>query len=189
MSRILSIISLLNGAVWLGTNFFMMFAVASFFRGESTMGLLGAVWSETILVALYRHYFVVNAVCAILALALQTGEWIYLARHVTRRSTYLIIFCVILGLLGLVWVYPTFRSFREAANLEQAQLTQQSAGDTSSAADSTPSAKGSKQLPQTKYYDFWRQVVRVYHFFFLVFSAFWMTRQGRSAPSTRPFLY
>jgi hypothetical protein len=177
VSRLLSIIGSLNGAIWLGTNTFMFFTVAAFFRSEWTIASLGPIWSETLLVKLYKSYFVMNVTCAIVALAHQAGEWVYLAKHLTRRSTFLILICVFIALLGSLVIYPSFVTTRMAANDEAIQAAQSNTEIVSSS-DS-----------QTKYYQFWKGIVGMTHVFFMITSSLWVVRLAKGPSGSRPYLF
>lgn len=194
LTRLLSILGLLNGGIWFGTNFFMMFAVASFLSGARAFQVLGEPWSGVLLVVFYKSFFVINAICSILALSFQTGEWIWLAKKITRRSTYMVILSVAVGLVGVIWIYPTLQKYRLAANVEiqngiPAELTGSesisSSSDDSPARDEKPVMKASNQ----KFFSLWRNIAYFANLFFLLCSGIWITRYSRYPTSNRPFSF
>lgn len=179
MTKILSIAGLLNGVVWAGTNIFVLFAVVPFFRGGRTAKALGEIWSETILVGLYESLFLINAICAVLALAHQAGEWLYLARYQSKKSIYLIGVCVFLGASGSTWVYPRFEETRVEANQEFSELQKNPV--------SISQDDGLEPEPKKTHYLAWRNLVNLYHWFFTIGSVAWVLRFSKNKSNARPY--
>lgn len=172
----------------------MMFAVASFLSGPRAFQVLGEPWSGVLLVVFYKSFFVINAICSILALSFQTGEWIWLAKKITRRSTYMVILSVAVGLGGVIWIFPTLQKYRLAANAEiQNGITaESSASETISPPpdDSSPAnSKLVKKASNQKFFLLWKNIAYFANLFFLISSGIWITRYSRYATSNRPFSF
>ena len=179
VTKFLSIAGLLNGVVWAGTNVYVLFAVVPFSRGKLTAAL-GDIWSETILVGLYESLFLVNAICAFLALVHQAGEWLYLARYQSKKSIYLIIVCVFLGASGSTWVYPKLNTTRIEANQEQAERQQDNTAEEAFEQELDPDSKITHYLA-------WRNLAQLYHWVFAAGSIAWVMRFAKNNTHSRSY--
>lgn len=166
-----------------------MLAVVPFFRKGKTVSALGEAWSETLLVGLYESLFLTNAICTVLALAHQAVEWIYLARHKTKRSTYLLLICVFFGLSGAIWVFPTMESSRLGANKEISQQNSQSQSPQPSQQLNPDDEESLDINSQVKYYQFWKNAAGLYHWIFLISSLVWISRLARPTNNLRSYHY
>lgn len=159
-----------------------MLALVPYFRSDQFLSSSGEIWSETILVALYKSLFLTNLVCAILATAQYVCEWLYLAKHQSKRTKYLVIFSVAASVCGILWIYPQLKTSRIYANQEIQKMEK----------TGTPSKEAVDQLlkvqqSQVTYYEYLKKFTTLYHWVFVICSILWIFRLGKNTTQSRGY--
>jgi len=119
----LRFIGLLNAAVGFGAAIFLNLAVVPAVFSRDMESLLRMEYypyfSGAILQILTSCYFLLQILCAIVALLHLAAEWLYLGKSPRKLSLGLVIGLLCLGLFGGTWVQPALKRFhtiRYAAN-------------------------------------------------------------------------
>src|SRR6185503_21313236 len=97
---VLRIIGTFNAAVWLGSALFFTFGVAPAVFSDEMKRIFGDYYTGVIAQNIIGRYFVVNLVCAVIALGHFFAEMIYAGKPFRRFQFSLIVLMLVLGLLG-----------------------------------------------------------------------------------------
>ena len=109
MTSVLRFIGLANAAVWLGTAVFMTVAGGPAFFSETMIGLLGRPHAGAAAQVVWQSYFVLQYVCAGIAVVHLLTEWICLGRPFSPRGISLVTAMMVLVLWSGIWIQPKLR--------------------------------------------------------------------------------
>lgn len=100
MLLVLRIIGVFNAAIWLGSAVFFTFGIAPGIFSDEMKRVFGDFYTGVIAQNLIGRYFLVNLICAAIALVHFFGEMIYAGKPFRRFTFGLLIAVFALGLLG-----------------------------------------------------------------------------------------
>ncbi len=106
---LLRFVGIANIAVWFGAAIFFTLGIGPAVFSEEMRKLLGEnapYYAGSIAQILIKRYFVLQIVCATLALFHLFGEWLYLGRKPGRLAMGFLIVLFVLALAGGVWLRP-----------------------------------------------------------------------------------
>jgi hypothetical protein len=111
---LLKLIGMINAAVWLGsTVFFTFVAGPAFFSEEMRELLKHAFFPGAAAQVLLSRYFVLQYVCAGVALLHLAAERVYSGKQVQRFHAFLLVGISCLSLAGGVWIQPHLREWHQ----------------------------------------------------------------------------
>jgi hypothetical protein len=106
-----------NAAIWFGATIFFTFAVGPAIFSPEMQEVLGKAafpyYSGAIALVLIKRYFILQNICAVVALLHLFAEWLYLGRIVTRFTVALLAILLGIGLIGGYWMQPKMRDLRQ----------------------------------------------------------------------------
>ena len=114
MIRLLHAVGILNAAVWLGASIFFTFVAGPAFFSEDMLRLLGKPHAGAAAQVVIARYFLVQEVCALLALAHLVCEALYLGRPVWRWTLALLAGGLLLVCVGDYGFRPKLHSLHRA---------------------------------------------------------------------------
>ena len=113
MSGFLRFVGILNAAIWLGGGvFFALFILPGVFSGGMHAALklpddaTALYYQGTIAQVLFHRFFVLQYICAIVALLHFIAENLYLGRAFSTLGLFVVIGIFILSLVGGIWLQP-----------------------------------------------------------------------------------
>ena len=117
---------MVNAAVWFGAGVFFTFAGGPAVFSDDMKTLLGPnnfpYFSGAIAQVLIARYFMLQLVCAGIAVAHLLAEWLYLGRPLQRFATWLLLFLLSLSLVGDLWMQPKIKRLHRAKYAVNATL-------------------------------------------------------------------
>ncbi len=112
MIGIIRFVSIVNAAAWFGSAIFLVVALPPLFSAEMKrlLGLPGVGFAAQTIVA---RYFVLQYICAAIALGHLIAEWLITGRPLLRFNLGLIAGLIGLALLGGLWMQPKLRDLHQ----------------------------------------------------------------------------
>ncbi len=130
MIVLLRLIGVMNAALWFGAGIFFTFVAAPALFSRPIKDLFGpetagVAFAGLIAQALLERYFVLQYICASVALLQQVAEWLYLGKALQRASLGLLLGVFSLGLVNGLGLQPKLKnlhSIRFSAELYHREL-------------------------------------------------------------------
>ncbi len=110
MMRVLHRVGVLNAAVWLGASIFFTFFAGPAFFSEAMLNLLGRPHAGAAVQVVLARYFLLQEVCALLALAHLVLEALYLGRPIWRWTLALLVAVLVLVCVSDYGLSPKLHS-------------------------------------------------------------------------------
>ena len=111
---LLKLIGVINAAVWLGSAVcFTFVAGPAFFSSEMKELLKHAYFPGAVAQVVLGRYFVLQCVCAGIAVLHLVGEWLYSGKEVWRFHTVLLLSLACLSLAGGWWLQPRLKELHQ----------------------------------------------------------------------------
>jgi hypothetical protein len=132
---VLRFVGILNAAVWLGAAVFMTAAVGPLFFSETLLRLLGRPHAGAVVILIFERYFLLQYLCALIALAHGIIEWLKTGRPFSKFRMGLLAVILALVLVGGMGIQPrlkelhrTMHSFGTRPTPAQVEQARQSFG-------------------------------------------------------------
>jgi hypothetical protein len=110
MIRVLHGFGVLNAALWLGSTLFFSFVAGPAFFSDDMLRLLGRPHAGAAAQVVLGRYFILQEVCALIAVAHLIAEALYLGRPLYRRTLALLVALLVLVCVGDYGFQPKLHS-------------------------------------------------------------------------------
>ena len=125
MSGFLRFVGIVNAAIWFGSALFFAAVILPAVFSQDMHKVLGltidspyySYYPGGVALVLFRRFFALQYICAVIALLHLFAENLYLSRRLPRLGTALIIGVFVLALLGGLWLQPRMENFRQTMYL------------------------------------------------------------------------
>lgn len=124
MLAALRFLGIVNASVWFGSAIFLTFAAGPAFFSPEMLELMPRYHAGRVAQVVLGRYFVLQAVCAAVAVAHLVLGWLYAGKHPGRSGAGLLTGLVALGLAGGLWLQPKLKELhavKYATNTTPAQ--------------------------------------------------------------------
>jgi hypothetical protein len=133
MIRVLHGVGVLNAALWLGSTLFFSFIAGPAFFSEDMLQLLGRPHAGAAAQVVLGRYFMLQEVCALVAVAHLITEALYLGRPLYRRTLALLVAVLVLVCVGNYGFRPKLHAlhlamYRPGTPVEVQQMAGRSFG-------------------------------------------------------------
>jgi len=132
MLPVLRFVGLLNAAIWLGSGVFFTFGAGPAMFSQDMKQLLGASftpYSGLIAMILIKRFFVLQYLCASIALLHLIAEALYTGRPFERIQLAVVVLLLALALAGGLWLQPKMRALQAIKYSSQATPAQRALAD------------------------------------------------------------
>lgn len=102
----LRLVSVTNAALWFGAVVFFTFGAAPGFFSEEMLTLMPRSHAGAAAMVLLKRYYLLQYVCASLAVAHLVAEWLYAGKPLRRATFYLVLGLTALVLCQGIWLQP-----------------------------------------------------------------------------------
>ena len=109
MLGFLRVVGIVNAAIWFGAIAFFTFAAAPAFFSPEMTRLLGRPHAGAAAQLVVHRYFIVQQICAAIALMHLIGEWLYTGRPLNRLTLILVSVLFFLGVVAGSVLEPKMR--------------------------------------------------------------------------------
>jgi hypothetical protein len=106
---VLRFFGILNAAVWLGAAVFMTAAVGPLFFSETLLRLLGRPHAGAVVLLIFERYFLLQYLCALLALAHGITDWLQTGRPFSKLRMGLLAALLALVLVNGMMIQPRLK--------------------------------------------------------------------------------
>ncbi|HYT59992.1 MAG TPA: DUF4149 domain-containing protein [Haliangiales bacterium] len=131
MIGFLRFVGVANAAIWFGASIFFTLFVGPAFFSEKMISLLTRPYAGAAAQIIIERYFLMQQVCATLALVHLVAEWLYMGKPLQRLTLWLLLGISTLGLVGGYGLQPRLRRlhrtiYGSGSTLQQIEQARQS---------------------------------------------------------------